>query len=86
MSDAGFQEVVYRKERNLFRFESAEAVYLHFKSVGLELYTAPLSEDLKEKFMRRLMLDLEQDFPESVSLHYERIFAYGRKLGWGSSD
>lgn len=80
LTDAGFQEVVCRKDRNLFRFESAEAVYLHFKSVGLELYTAPLSENLKEKFMRRVMLDLKQDFPESVSLDYERIFAYGRKL------
>ncbi|MBQ3373368.1 MAG: hypothetical protein IJG40_09580 [Oscillospiraceae bacterium] len=80
MKEVGFSDVKASMESNLFSFPSAEAVYQHFNSVGLELLAAPLNETEKEFFFNRVMIDLKDDFSKEAVLRYERIFAKARKV------
>jgi len=79
MRDAGFSNVEVSMESNLFSFPSAEAVYQHFNSVGLELMTDLLDDEEKECFFHRVMSDLKDDFSKGAILRYERIFAKAGK-------
>ena len=79
MKDVGFSDAEASIESNLFSFPSAEAVYRHFRSVGLELMADPLNNEEKEVFFHRVLSDLKDDFSEGAVLRYERIFAKARK-------
>ena len=79
LKEAGFDEPEVSMESNMFAFPSAEAVYQHFNSVGLDLLAAPLCEEEKELFLNRIMSDLKEDFPDEAFLRYERIFTKARK-------
>lgn len=79
MKDVGFSNVEASMESNLFSFPSAEAVYQHFNSVGLELMADLLNDKEREFFFHRVMSDLKHDFSKGAVLRYERIFAKARK-------
>lgn len=76
---AGFSNVDVSLKSNQFQFSSGEEAFLHFQSVGLNLYTAPLADHMKNVFTEQVKSDLERDFPGTVTLEYERLFAFGEK-------
>ena len=80
MKEVGFSEVEVSMKANLFSFPSAEAVYHHFQSVGLELLAAPLKEEEEQVLYNRILNDLKEDFSEEAVLRYERIFAKAGKI------
>lgn len=75
LKDSGFADAEAAPESGMFSFPSADAVYKHFDSVGLNLFAAPLGEREKEAFPGRVRSDLREDFPTGAELRYERIFA-----------
>lgn len=77
MIKAGFQNVAVRKAVTDFHFASADAVYRHFLSVGLKLFAQALPMDKQEKFMNRVLEEIQDDFSGEAVLKYERLFAYG---------
>lgn len=79
LTRAGFRHVAVFPRSNRFPFHSPEEAFLHFQSVGLSLYTAPLSGEEPHTLMEQVKADLRRDFPETVTLMYERLFAYGQK-------
>lgn len=81
LKKAGFINTKASLVKNIFYFSSDRAVYQHFNSVGLDLYTSPLNEKEKEEFYHCIMHDLAEDFPNEASLQYERIYAGAQKPG-----
>ncbi len=79
MKKAGFSNVEVSMKSGLFSFPSAEVVYQHFISVGLELLAAPLNKEEKECFFNVVLNDLKDDFSGEAVMRYERIFARAGK-------
>ena len=76
LAEAGFRDELVSLESNVFTFPSADAVYQHFASVGLDQFSAALDEKNKADFLVQVQQDLLSDFPNRAELLYERIFAY----------
>lgn len=49
----------------------------HF--VGLELYAARFPGEMRDMFMDSVKQNIQRDFPQAVTLKYERLFASGKK-------
>ncbi|WP_441562232.1 hypothetical protein ACSZOP_07825 [Colibacter massiliensis] len=45
----------------------------------LELYAARLPGEMRDMFMDSVKQDIQRDFPQAVTLKYERLFASGKK-------
>lgn len=79
LKDSGFTDIKVTPAADDFSFASANEVFQHFHSVGLDLYAAPLSITERKEFFDCVMHDLKRDFPDEVSLRYERIYAEARR-------
>lgn len=75
LKEAGFLEVKASLESGIFSFPSAEAVYQHFSSVGLNLFAETMDENDGKIFAQKVLQDLKEDFPGTAELRYERIYA-----------
>ncbi|MER2236374.1 MAG: methyltransferase domain-containing protein [Candidatus Limivicinus sp.] len=75
LEKAGFHDIDIFLDSGVFAFPSATAVYQHFNSVGLNLFTAAMDEADKTAFHAQVLGDLTADFPNKAELLYERIFA-----------
>lgn len=79
LTQAGFMDVRVIPESNRCVFDSPEEVYRHFISVGLELYAARFPGEMRDMFMDSVKQNIQRDFPQAVTLKYERLFASGKK-------
>jgi trans-aconitate methyltransferase len=79
LAKVNFKKISIKKKITDFEFESANAVFDHFQSVGLKLYTDVLPGKQKEQFMDAVLQEIRNDSAGKMILHYERLFAHGEK-------
>ena len=79
LNETGFENARAVRVSDDHSFPSADSVYRHFESVGLELFTAVLDGEERELFLRQIRRDLTDDFPNGAVLRYERLFANAEK-------